>query len=85
MFPTSWATPGWGGKGGGGGRTTPVGCFCGSLASSLALEAPGPYYSAFTSSKGAELALECKRPLLQHQADSRGALELPSLQTRRAQ
>lgn len=37
-----------------------LGCFCRRLASSLVLEAPGPHYSAFNSSKGAEWALKCK-------------------------
>lgn len=45
------------------GQECSVGCFCRILASSLAPEAPGPHYSAFNSSKGAESALECKLPL----------------------
>lgn len=65
-----------------GGQDCSVGCFCGSLARSLAPEAPGPHYSAFNSSKGAELALECKLPLPWHRADIRGAPDLPSLPTR---
>lgn len=67
------------------GQDCSAGGFCRSLASSPAPEAPEPHYSAFNSSKGADLTLEPKLPLPWHPVAKKGTLGPSGLQTRRVE